>query len=57
MRPKAAPRSPEEHGQRWMCESVNSAIERTSASTLRSHKDHTLFIEAALKIAADAIKV
>jgi hypothetical protein len=46
-----------EYGQRWMCESVNSGIKRTSGSTLRSLKENTLFAEAALKVAAYAIKV
>lgn len=46
-----------EYGRRWMCESVNSAIKRTSGSTLRSHKQNTLFAEAAFKVAAYAIKV
>lgn len=45
------------YGRRWMCETVNSAIKRTSGSTLRSHKQNTLFAEAALKVAAYAIKV
>jgi hypothetical protein len=48
---------PNEYGRRWMCESVNSGIKRTSGSTLRSHKQNTLFAEAALKVAAYAIKV
>lgn len=46
-----------EYGRRWMCESVNSAIKRISGSTLRSRNDNTLFAEAALKVAAYAIKV
>lgn len=46
-----------EYGRRWMCESVNSAIKRISGSTLRSHKENTLFAEAAFKVAAYAIKV
>jgi hypothetical protein len=46
-----------EYGRRWMCESVNSGIKRTSGSTLRSRKQNTLFTEAALKVAAYAIKV
>lgn len=45
------------YGRRWMCESVNSAIKRTMGSTLRARKDSTLFAEAALKVAAYAIKV
>jgi Transposase DDE domain len=45
------------YGRRWMCESVNSGIKRTSGSTLRSRKQNTLFAEAALKVAAYAIKV
>jgi len=40
-----------------MCESVNSAIKRTTGSTLRSRKQNTLFAEAAFKVAAYAIKV
>lgn len=48
---------PKDDGQRWMCESENSAIKRTSGSTLRSRKENTLFAEAALKVAAYAIKV
>lgn len=40
-----------------MCESVNSAIKRTSGNTLRSHKENTLFAQAALRVAAYAIKV
>jgi hypothetical protein len=48
---------PEGYGRRWMCESVNSAIKRISGSTLRSHKQNTQFAEAALKVAAYAIKV
>lgn len=46
-----------EYGRRWTCESVNSGIKRTSGSTLRSRKENTLFAEAALKVAAYAIKV
>jgi len=46
-----------EYGQRWMCESVNSGIKRTSGSTLRSHKENTLFAEAAFKVVAYAAKV
>jgi Transposase DDE domain len=46
-----------EYGRRWMCESVNSGIKRTTGSTLRSRKQNTLFAEAALKVAAYAIKV
>lgn len=45
-----------EYGRRWSCETVNSAIKRTSGSTLRSRKENTLFAEAALKVAAYAIK-
>jgi hypothetical protein len=48
---------PREYGRRWACESVNSAIKRTSGGTLRSRKQNTLFAEAALKVAAYAIKV
>jgi len=40
-----------------MCECVNSAIKRTTGSTLRSRKQNTLFAEAAFKVAAYAIKV
>jgi len=46
-----------EYGRRWMCETANSAIKRISGSTLRSRKERTLFAEAALKVAAYAIKV
>jgi hypothetical protein len=46
-----------EYGHRWAAESVNSGIKRTSGDTLRSHKQNTLFAEAALKVAAYAIKV
>lgn len=46
-----------EYGRRWMCESVNSAIKRINGSTPRSRKQATLFAEAALKVAAYAIKV
>jgi hypothetical protein len=46
-----------EYGRRWMCESVNSGIKRTSGDALRSRKQSTLFAEAALKVAAYAIKV
>ncbi len=48
---------PRDYGQRWMCESVNSAEKRVSGSTMRSRKEDTLFAEAALKVAAYAIKV
>ncbi len=48
---------PADYGQRWMCESVNSAIKRISGSTLRSRKRNTLFAEAALKVVAYAVKV
>ncbi len=48
---------PVEYGRRWMCESVNSGIKRVSGSTLRSRKENTLFAEAALKVAAYAVKV
>jgi len=47
----------QEYGRRWMCESVNSGIKRTSGSTLRSVKQNTLFAEAALKVVAYALKV
>ncbi len=47
----------DEYGRRWMCESVNSAVKRLSGGTLRSLKHNTLFAEAALKVAAYAIKV
>ncbi|MFN0133023.1 MAG: hypothetical protein ACKVW3_10935 [Phycisphaerales bacterium] len=46
-----------ECGERWMCESVNSAVKRISGDTLRSRKENTLFSEAALKVAAYAVKV
>jgi Transposase DDE domain len=46
-----------EYGRRWMCESVNRAVKRTTGSTLRSREENTLFAEAALKVAAYAIKV
>jgi hypothetical protein len=46
-----------EYGRRWMSESVNSGIKRTSGSTLRSRKQNTLFAEAAFKVAAYAVKV
>lgn len=46
-----------EYGRRWMCESVNSAVKRISGGTLRSRKQSTLFAEAALKVAAYAVKV
>ena len=46
-----------EYGRRWMAESVNSGIKRVSGPTLRSRKQNTLFAEAALKVAAYAIKV
>lgn len=46
-----------EYGRRWTCESANSAIKRTTGSTLRSRKQNTLFAEAALKVVAYAIKV
>ena len=48
---------PKEYGRRWMCESVNSAMKRVSGSMLRSRTPSTLFAEAALKVAAYAIKV
>lgn len=48
---------PREYGRWWMCESVNSAIKRMTGSVLRSRKEHTLFTEAALKVAAYAVKV
>lgn len=48
---------PREYGRRWMCESVNSAIKRMTGSVLRSRKQNTLFAEAALKVAAYALKV
>lgn len=46
-----------EYGRRWFCETVNSAVKRISGATLRSRKENTLFAEAALKVAAYAIKV
>jgi Transposase DDE domain len=48
---------PHEYGRRWMCESVNSAIKRVTGDRLRSRKQNTLFAEAALKVAAYAVKV
>ena len=46
-----------EHGRRWIHESVNSGIKRTSGSTLRRLKQITLFSEGTLKVVAYAIKV
>lgn len=46
-----------ECGRRWTCESADRAIKRITGSTLRSRKQNTLFAEAALKVAAYAIKV
>jgi hypothetical protein len=46
-----------EYGRRWMCESVNSGVKRTSGDSLRSRKQNTLFAEASLKVTAYAIKV
>lgn len=43
-------------GRRWACESVNSAIKRTTGGSLRSRKESTLFTEAALKVAAYAVR-
>lgn len=48
---------PHEYGERWSCESANSAIKRVTGATLRSRKENTLFTEAALKVAAYTIKV
>jgi hypothetical protein len=47
----------QEYGRRWMCESVNSGVKRVSGDSLRSRKQNTMFAEAALKVAAYAIKV
>mgnify|MGYP001294544475 CR=1 FL=1 len=47
----------DEHGRRWMCESVNSAIKRISGGTLRSLEHSALLAGATLKVAAYAIKV
>lgn len=41
----------------WVCERVNSAIKRISGPSLRGRCETTLFNEAALKVAAYAIKV
>lgn len=46
-----------EYGRRWSCETVNSGMKRTTGSVLRSRKQSTLFAEAALKVAAYAIKL
>ena len=46
-----------EYGTRWMSESVNSGIKRTSGDSLRSRKENTLFAEGAFKVAAYAVKV
>lgn len=40
-----------------MCETVNSAIKRISGDSLRSRKENAHFAEAALKVAAYAIRV
>lgn len=44
------------YGRRWMRERMNSAIKRTTGSSLRSRKQSTLFAEAALKVAAYAVR-
>jgi len=46
-----------EYGRRWSCETVNSGIKRTTGAVLRSRKQATLFTEAALKVAAYAIRL
>ena len=46
-----------EYGRRWMCESVNSAIKHITGNTLRCRNENTLFTEAALQVAAYAVKV
>lgn len=46
-----------EYGRRWSCETVNSGMKRTTGSALRSRKQSTLFAEAALKVAAYAIRL
>lgn len=45
-----------DYGNRWAVETVNSAFKRVSGSVLRSRKEHTLFVEASLKVVAYAIK-
>lgn len=49
--------SPRDCRQCWRRESVNSAIKRTSGSTVRSREEKPLFAEAALMIAGYVIKV
>lgn len=46
----------ESYGRRWACETVNSAFKRVSGSALRARLERTLFTEAALVVAAYAIK-
>jgi len=47
----------EQYGRRWSCETVNSGMKRTTGSVLRSRKQNTLFAEAALKVAAYAVRL
>ncbi len=46
-----------EYGRRRSCETVNNGMKRTTGSVLRSRKQNTLFAEAALKVAAYAVRL
>jgi hypothetical protein len=49
-------RRPRGYGRRWIIESLISAMKRTMGSTLASRCEHTLHVEAALRVLTYAIR-
>jgi hypothetical protein len=45
-----------EYGKRWLVESYMSGLKRTTGATLAARSDRSLFIEAALKVLAYALR-
>jgi hypothetical protein len=49
-------RRPRGYGRRWTVESLISAVKRTTGSALTSRREHTLKVEAALRVLTYAIR-
>jgi hypothetical protein len=44
------------YGRRWLVESFMSGLKRTTGATLSARNDRSLFLEAALKVLAYALR-
>ena len=44
------------YGRRWLVESFMSGLKRTTGSTLAARSEHCLFVEAAIKVLAYALR-